>query len=153
VTDSQSLTSASTRTVVVEPAAIWRMSVWSERRLFNGGRPSVLLTQERQVAAKLTAMLRFAVCRAARLALDDFLREWRGRDGVGFFQFLWPQEPAVSVLGIIVVVILLLVLFGGLGGGSVLPYWGYGYGFGHGGVGVVGIILIVVVILALMGRL
>jgi hypothetical protein len=89
----------------------------------------------------------------ARLALDDFLREWRWRNCVGFFEFLWPQEPAVSLLGIILVVLLLLLLFGGLGGGSVLPYWGYGYGFGHGGVGVVGIILIVVVVLALTGRL
>jgi hypothetical protein len=36
-----------------------------------------------------------------------------------------------------------LLLLGGLGGGSVFPYWGYGYGYGYGRGGV-GIILIVV---------
>jgi hypothetical protein len=40
----------------------------------------------------------------------------------------------MSPLGIILVVLLILLLFGGLGGGSVVPYWGYGYGFGHGGI-------------------
>jgi hypothetical protein len=71
----------------------------------------------------------------------------------GIVEFLWPLECAVSPLGIILVIVLILLLFGGLGGGSVVPYWGYGYGFGHGGVGVVGIILIVVIVLLLMGRL
>ena len=50
-------------------------------------------------------------------------------------------------------VVLIVLLFGGLGGGSLVPYWGYGYGFGHGGVGLLGIILIVLVVLLLMGRL
>ena len=71
----------------------------------------------------------------------------------GIVELLWPLECAVSPLGIILVVVLILLLFGGLGGGSVVPYWGYGYGFGHGGIGVVGIILIVVIVLLLMGRL
>ena len=56
----------------------------------------------------------------------------------------------VSLVGFILVILFLLLLLGGLGGGSVLPYWGYGYGYGHGGIGV---ILIVVAVLALMGRL
>jgi hypothetical protein len=72
---------------------------------------------------------------------------------VGFFELLWPQDCAMSPLGIILVVLLIVLLFGGLGGGSVVPYWGYGYGFGHGGVGVLGIILIVLVVLLLTGRL
>jgi hypothetical protein len=59
----------------------------------------------------------------------------------------------VSLVGFILVCVFLLLLLGGLGGGSVLPYWGYGYGYGHGGVGIVGFILIVVVVLAFMGRL
>ena len=59
----------------------------------------------------------------------------------------------MSNLAITLIVILILLLFGGLGGGSVIPYWGYGYGFGHSGVGVVGGILIVLVVLLLMGRL
>ena len=59
----------------------------------------------------------------------------------------------MSNLGFILVCLFLLLLIGGLGGGSVVRYWGYGYGYGHGGVGVVGVILIVVVVLALMGRL
>jgi len=33
----------------------------------------------------------------------------------------------MSPLGIILIVLLILLLFGGLGGGSVVPYWGYGY--------------------------
>jgi hypothetical protein len=59
----------------------------------------------------------------------------------------------VSNLGFILVCLFLLLLIGGLGGGSVVPYWGYGYGLGLGGVGGVGVILIVVFALALMGRL
>ena len=59
----------------------------------------------------------------------------------------------MSLVGFILVCVFLLLLLGGLGGGSVLPYWGYGYGYGHGGVGIVGFILIVVVVLAVMGRL
>jgi hypothetical protein len=59
----------------------------------------------------------------------------------------------VSNLGFILVCLFLLLLIGGLGGGSVVPYWGYGYGLGLGGVGGVGVILIVVFVLALMGRL
>ena len=59
----------------------------------------------------------------------------------------------MSLIGFILVVLFLLLLLGGLGGGSVLPFWGYGYGYGHGGVGVVGFVLIVIVILALMGAL
>ena len=45
----------------------------------------------------------------------------------------------MSALGIVLVVLLILLLFGGLGGGSLVPYWGYGYGFGHGGVGLIDI--------------
>ena len=59
----------------------------------------------------------------------------------------------MSNLGFILVCLFLLLLIGGLGGGSVVPYWGYGYGLGLGGVGGVGVILIVVFALALMGRL
>ena len=59
----------------------------------------------------------------------------------------------MSNLGFILVCLFLLLLIGGLGGGSVVPYWGYGYGLGLGGVGGVGVILIVVFVLALMGRL
>ena len=59
----------------------------------------------------------------------------------------------MSALGIVLIVLLILLLFGGLGGGSVVPYWGYGYGFGHGGIGLLGIILIVLIVLLLMGRL
>ena len=59
----------------------------------------------------------------------------------------------MSNLGFILVCLFLLLLIGGLGGGSVVPYWGYGYGFGLGGVGGVGVVLIVVFVLALMGRL
>jgi hypothetical protein len=59
----------------------------------------------------------------------------------------------VSNLGFILVCLFLLLLIGGLGGGSVVPYWGYGYGLGLGGVAGVGVILIVVFVLALMGRL
>ena len=59
----------------------------------------------------------------------------------------------MSNLGFILVCLFLLLLIGGLGGGSVVPFWGYGYGLGLGGVGGVGVILIVVFVLALMGRL
>jgi hypothetical protein len=59
----------------------------------------------------------------------------------------------VSNLGFILVCLFLLLLIGGLGGGSVVPYWRYGYGLGLGGVAGVGVILIVVFVLALMGRL
>jgi hypothetical protein len=59
----------------------------------------------------------------------------------------------VSNLGFILVCLFLLLLIGGLGGGSVVPYWGYGYGLGLGGVAGVGVILMVVFVLALMGRL
>jgi hypothetical protein len=89
----------------------------------------------------------------ARRALGDAPGDPGRRKCAGFLEFLWPQECAVSLLGIILVVLLIMLLFGGLGGGSVVPYWGYGYGFGHGGVGVLGVILIVVVVLLLMGRL
>jgi hypothetical protein len=89
----------------------------------------------------------------ARRALGDAPSGPDRRKCAGFLEFLWLQECAVSLLGIILVVLLIMLLFGGLGGGSVVPYWGYGYGFGHGGVGVLGVILIVVVVLLLMGRL
>jgi hypothetical protein len=43
----------------------------------------------------------------------------------------------VSNLGVILACLFLLLLLGGLGGGSVFPYWGYGYGYGRGGVGII----------------
>ncbi len=45
------------------------------------------------------------------------------RHCAAFFELLWPQEWVMSPLGIILVVLLILLLFGGLGGGSVVPYW------------------------------
>ena len=63
----------------------------------------------------------------------------------------------MSNLGFILVCLFLVLLLGGLGGGSVLPYWDYGYGYGYGlglgGVGGVGVILIVVCVLAFTRRL
>jgi hypothetical protein len=51
--------------------------------------------------------------------------EKRWRDRFGFFESFGPQEPAVSNLGFILICLFLLLLLGGLGGGSVLPYWDY----------------------------
>ena len=56
----------------------------------------------------------------------------------------------MSNLGFILVCLFLLLLLGGMGGGTVVPYWGYGYGLGLGGVGA---ILTVVAVLAFTGRL
>jgi len=88
-----------------------------------------------------------------RVQRSGYQPEKRWRDRFGFFESLGPKEPAVSNLGFILVCFLLLLLLGGLGGGSVLPYWDFGYGLGLGGVGSVGVILIVVCVLAFTRRL
>ena len=47
----------------------------------------------------------------------------------------------MSPLGILLLALLILLLLGGLGGGTVVPYWGFGYGLGQGAI-ILGLILL-----------